>query len=80
MACEKYRGFIEVSYKQLTKVPAKPTKGRSNPVGPKKFVMELQTVLLCQLLITLPKKAIAIDLDRDILSYRFDPNGRWVFE
>lgn len=78
VACEKYRGFVEVSYKQLTKVPAKRTKatGRGNPVGAKKFVTELQTVLLCQLLITLPKKAIEADLDKDVLSYRFDANGR----
>ncbi|VDK20469.1 unnamed protein product [Taenia asiatica] len=72
VACEKYRGFIEISYKQLTKVSAKRGKGRSNPMGPKKFAMELETVILCQLLVTLPKKAIEADVDKDILSYRFD--------
>ncbi|KAH9280930.1 Death domain-containing protein 1 [Echinococcus granulosus] len=72
VACEKYRGFVEISYKQLTKVSVKRGKGRSNPVGQKKNSMELQTVLLCQLLVTLPKKAIEVDVDKNILSYRFD--------
>ncbi|KAL5965153.1 Death domain-containing protein 1 [Taenia solium] len=72
VACEKYRGFIEISYKQLTKVSAKRGKGRSNPMGPKKFATELQTAILCQLLVTLPKKAIEADVNKDILSYRFD--------
>lgn len=76
VACEKYRGFIEISYKQLSKVSAKRGKGRSNPMGPRKFAMELQTVLLCQLLVTLPKKGIEADVDKNILSYRFDSKGK----
>ncbi|VDD79675.1 unnamed protein product [Mesocestoides corti] len=75
VACEKYRGFIEISYKQKVKVPVKRGKGQQNRSGPmKKFVMETQTVLLCQLLITLPKKSIEQVVDEDTISYHFQPN------
>lgn len=74
MACERYRGFIEISYKQSIKVPV--AKGRSSRVGPiKRFTIEMQTILLCQLLITLPKKAIEVDENAALMSFHFDPNG-----
>ncbi|VDL93354.1 unnamed protein product [Schistocephalus solidus] len=55
VACEKFRGFLEVTFQHLVKKPAKKRKG-ARTVGNKKFVMELETVLLCQLLIKLPKQ------------------------
>ncbi|KAL7054423.1 hypothetical protein AAHC03_013349 [Spirometra sp. Aus1] len=55
VACEKFRGFLEVTFQHMVKKPAKKRKG-ARTVGNKKFVMELETVLLCQLLIKLPKQ------------------------
>ncbi len=81
VACEKYRGFIEISYKQMVKVPLKKGKARASRAGPlRRFTIEMQKVLLCQLLITLPKKAIEADENADNMSYHFDPRGRFVCE
>ncbi|KAM7542582.1 hypothetical protein Aperf_G00000005271 [Anoplocephala perfoliata] len=74
VACEKYRGFVEISYKHLVKVPAKRVKNEGTFAGAKKYATELQTVLLCQLLITLPKREIVADVDRTTISYQFEAN------
>lgn len=70
VSCQNYRGFVEMSYMNLVRVPNRRdrTKGR--------FITELQTVVLCQLLITLPKKESEADIDKTVISYQFEANGK----
>ncbi|VDN96650.1 unnamed protein product [Rodentolepis nana] len=68
VSCQNYRGFVEFSYMNLARVPNRKdrTKGR--------FITELQNVVLCQLLITLPKRDSDTDTDKTISSYKFEAN------
>ncbi|VDL56767.1 unnamed protein product [Hymenolepis diminuta] len=68
VSCQNYRGFVEMSYMNLVRVPNRRdrTKGR--------FITELQTVVLCQLLITLPKRESEADIDKTVISYQFEAN------